>query len=85
MDLICCRHALLGERLHDFRVGAIPPRHKMGMTMELTNLCMQALEHFVHAGDAITAQLNHVLDTVQAAGPGPEGEKTTCEVCRCTF
>ena len=53
--------------------------------MELTNLGMQALEHFVHAGDAITAQLNHVLDTVQAAGPGPEGEKTTCEVCRCTF
>ena len=53
--------------------------------MELMNLGMHALEQMVHTGDAIATQLNHVLDTVQAAGPGPEGEKTTCEVCRCTF
>ncbi len=52
--------------------------------MELMNLGLQALQHVVHAGDAIASQLNHVLDSLQMAQPGDEAP-ITCEIYRCDF
>ncbi len=50
--------------------------------MDLMNIGLEAIQHVSNAGDIISAQLHHVLDTVQAVLP--EGQEPgSCDLCTC--
>lgn len=68
------------RRVRQFRTDTT----QLGIYMELMNLGLQALQHVVHAGDAIGSQLNYVLDSMQVAQPGDEAP-ITCTIYRCNF